>query len=125
MLRRSLTTVAAALLVLMSLGGARPVPVEAGTPFTDISDSQFIGNINWAYDNGITAGCDTDRFCPKATVTRDQMASFLVRMFDLPSTTQDFFTDDADNIHEATSTVSPPRASPVDVRPASTVPRPA
>lgn len=99
-MRRLLAVVAAAALTIATMGIATPAPVSAGTPFTDISDSQFIGNINWAYDNGITAGCDTDRFCPKATVTRDQMASFLVRMFNLPSTTQDYFTDDEANIHE-------------------------
>lgn len=88
------------MLVLVSLAGARPAPVAAGTPFTDISDSQFISNINWAYDNGITAGCDTDLFCPEAVVTREQMASFLVRMFNLPTTTTDYFTDDEYSQHE-------------------------
>ncbi len=50
---------------------------------------------------GITAGCTPTKFCPLATVTREQMASFLVRGLDLPPTGKDFFTDDESSAHEA------------------------
>ncbi len=70
-------------------------------PFTDIEDSQFRGDILWAAAEGITAGCSTDRFCPGASVTREQMASFLRRAGSLPYTTADYFTDDASSQHEA------------------------
>jgi len=99
-MRRLFIAAAAALLVSASVTLGAPSLASAGTPFTDISDSGFQADINWAYDNGITAGCDADRFCPKAAVSRDQMASFLDRMFDLPATSQDFFSDDEGNIHE-------------------------
>ena len=33
---------------------------------------------------GITTGCAVDRFCPEAAVTREQMALFLARAFQLP-----------------------------------------
>jgi hypothetical protein len=33
---------------------------------------------------GITTGCAVDRFCPEAAVTREQMALFLTRAFQLP-----------------------------------------
>ena len=33
---------------------------------------------------GITAGCGNGKYCPNVTVTRDQMAVFLVRTFGLP-----------------------------------------
>ena len=39
--------------------------------------------------SGITAGCAADRFCPNGVVTRAQMATFLARAFDLPSTGTD------------------------------------
>ena len=41
------------------------------------------------------------RFCPDDLVTRDQMASFLVRAFDLPASATNAFTDDEDSTHEA------------------------
>ena len=49
---------------------------------------------------GITTGCGGGKFCPDASVNRDQMASFLVRSFHLPDTSRDYFTDDAGSIHE-------------------------
>jgi S-layer family protein len=33
---------------------------------------------------GIAAGCGSGTFCPTTSVTRDQMAVFLVRAFHLP-----------------------------------------
>lgn len=50
---------------------------------------------------GITAGCSTSSFCPGASVTRGQMATFLVRALGLPSTRGgDYFTDDERTSHE-------------------------
>ena len=69
-------------------------------PFTDIDSSPFRADIEWAYAAGITAGCAADRFCPRNTVRRDQMATFLARMFELPDTDEDWFDDDAGNTHE-------------------------
>lgn len=70
-------------------------------PLTDILDSKFLRNIKWLYVEGITAGCGGERFCPDGRVTRAQMASFLSRALDLPATSQDYFTDDETNKHEA------------------------
>ena len=42
----------------------------------------------------MTTGCSATKFCPRGSVTREQMASFLARMFRLPTTATDFFTDD-------------------------------
>ena len=99
-MRRTSVAVAIGILALTVFVGS-PRSALAGTPFTDVADSAFLGDINWAYDNGITGGCTETRFCPEANVTRGQMASFLVRMFDLPPTSTDHFTDDEGNIHEA------------------------
>jgi hypothetical protein len=70
-------------------------------PFRDLTGSKFYADIIWLYEAGITAGCGDDRFCPNGTVTRGQMASFLARAFDLPSTGHDYFRDDNANKHEA------------------------
>jgi len=71
-----------------------------GLPFADIADSPFVDDIVWAYENGITDGCAYLLFCPYGNVTREQMASFLVRALDLPATENDFFTDDESSMHE-------------------------
>lgn len=44
-------------------------------------------------DAGITTGCGNGRFCPGDPVTRDQMASFVVRGLDLPAATGHHFVD--------------------------------
>ena len=76
-------------------------PVAAGTsPFTDIDGSTFKADIEWLYSNGITTGCQATLYCPDDEVTREQMASFLARMFALPATTTDYFTDDEGSTHE-------------------------
>ena len=56
--------------------------------------------LQWVYDAGITGGCTPTKVCPKGDVTRAEMASFLVRMFNLPPSGLDFFTDHATGIHE-------------------------
>ena len=69
-------------------------------PFSDVASSIFIDAITWLYYEGITGGCGGGRFCPTATVTRAEMASFLVRALGLPPSGNDFFTDDEGSIHE-------------------------
>ena len=68
--------------------------------FTDDEGSQHESDINRVAAAGITAGCTASRYCPRSTVTREQMASFLARALDLPSTGADFFTDDESSAHE-------------------------
>ncbi len=69
--------------------------------FGDIWTSSFVASIQWIYDEGITAGCAPDAYCPKSPVTRGQMASFLARTLDLPATETDYFSDDDGLTHEA------------------------
>ena len=63
---------------------------------TDWSSSTFKPYIIWAYENGITGGCDLDMFCPGNPVTRRQMAMFIDRAIEppLPPTNVDFYDDD-------------------------------
>ena len=68
------------------------VQVGDEAPFTDVGD--FKAAIDWLYLEGITGGCSPTRFCPKDPVTRIQMAMFLTRTLDLPTTTTDYFDDD-------------------------------
>lgn len=70
-------------------------------PFVDADDSPFRGDILWAWDNDITAGCGTARYCPTASVTREQMASFLRRAGNLRGSPRDFFRDDNASPHES------------------------
>jgi subtilisin family serine protease len=69
--------------------------------FGDVANSPYLLDIIWLVDSGITAGCDVDRFCPNDSVTRGQMAAFLVRALGLPATSRDYFTDDESSQFEA------------------------
>ena len=48
----------------------------------------------------ITFGCGSDLYCPDQPVTRGQMAAFLHRAFNLPTTSVDHFADDDDSMFE-------------------------
>ncbi len=86
------------------LDGADPA-VVGSSRFVDVDPSEW-----WApyverlADLGVTEGCATEpaRFCPTGTVTRAQMASFLVRAFDLPAAPPAGFADvERGNVHAA------------------------
>jgi hypothetical protein len=80
---------------------ALELPATATDYFTDDEANIHEDRINRLRAAGITFGCSATTFCPNGLVTRGQMASFLVRAFDLPATTTDYFTDDGTNKHEA------------------------
>jgi hypothetical protein len=72
--------------------------------FTDDSGSVFQDEINRLAAAGITRGCnppDNDQFCPDDTITREQMAAFLVRALGLDAADErDKFIDDDGSIFE-------------------------
>ena len=70
-------------------------------PFNDVASSTFIDDITWLFYAGITTGCNPGNYCPELAVSRQEMASFLARAFELPPTATDFFTDDESSPHEA------------------------
>jgi hypothetical protein len=79
-------------------------PIGPGGTFFDDDFSVFEADIEWMAIEGITKGCNppvNDMFCPTSSVTRGQMAAFLVRALDLTDTLNDPFTDDDDSIFEA------------------------
>ncbi len=66
--------------------------------FTDIAASPFRADINRLETGGLTSGCGGGLYCPLGTVTRGQMAAFLVRALDLTAGgSPDLFTDIAFN----------------------------
>jgi hypothetical protein len=62
--------------------------------FLDTGANSLLSSIAWLAESGITGGCGPRLFCPGAPVTRAQMAIFLDRALDFPSTAFDYFTDD-------------------------------
>jgi zinc D-Ala-D-Ala carboxypeptidase len=97
-LRRAIAAPIVVLLLVVSATLGAPTASAAAT-FTDVADSPFAADIEWLAAAGITAGCTAERFCPGDPVTREQMASFLVRMFELPPTAVEPFTDVAASGH--------------------------
>ncbi len=72
--------------------------------FRDTASSIHNGNIEKLAHSEITRGCNpplNDLYCPDASVTRGQMAAFLVRALGLPASSTDFFTDDDSSVFEA------------------------
>ena len=70
--------------------------VSAGT-FIDDDGSVFEDDIEWLHAAGITAGCNpptNNMYCPTRSVSRGQMAAFIVRALGLPSVSGNRFFDD-------------------------------
>lgn len=79
---------------------ALDLAVPADATFEDTGDSPFSAEIEALAAAGITQGCAPDRFCPEMTVSRAQLASFVVRALDLPVGPSHDFGDVAGNVHE-------------------------
>ena len=76
---------------------------ETTDAFPDDDGNIHETNINVLAHNGLTTGCNQAGtiYCPNSSVDRDQMATFLVRAYELSGgETTDAFTDDNNNIHE-------------------------
>ncbi len=82
------------------LSRALDLPATGIDFYTDDETNTHEANINRLAAAGITAGCGLGIFCPNGLVTRGQMATFLSRAYDLPSTPINFFVDDNTNVHE-------------------------
>ncbi len=83
----SLSRAEMAIFLLRAKHGAAYLPPPAsGTTFADVPATYWAAPwIEQLAAEGVTNGCATApvRFCPDAQVSRDQMAAFLVRTFDL------------------------------------------
>ena len=80
---------------------ALDLPAASRDFFRDDEGSTHEARINAVARGRHHGRCGPGRFCPDGLVTRGQMASFLVRAFDLPSTSTDHFRDDNSSTHEA------------------------
>jgi hypothetical protein len=79
---------------------ADALPSAAQDYFPDDAGIIFEPDINRVAQAAITNGCGGGMYCPAAGVTREQMASFLVRALSLPATNGDYFADDEASPHE-------------------------
>lgn len=70
-------------------------------PFRDDDGSPHEEDIALLAAAGITSGCGTALYCPWASVTRGEMATFLGRGLGLASASRDYFSDDAGSLHES------------------------
>jgi len=82
----SVTRAQMAVFLLRTLHGSGFAPPPAtGTVFADVPASSFAAAwIERLSGEGFNAGCGGGNFCPSATVSRAQMAVFLVSTFGLP-----------------------------------------
>ena len=65
-------------------GAAYNPPPMTGTVFADVPHGHWAGPwIEQLAKEGITSGCSSTDYCPATPVTRDQMAVFLQRVFNL------------------------------------------
>lgn len=81
---------------------ALDLPLDPNAPdrFEDVpSGSTHRAAVNAVAAAGIAQGVAPGTFAPEATVTRDQMATFIARAFSLGESTQDRFTDIAASVH--------------------------
>ena len=70
-----------AIFILRGIHGSSYLPPAAtGTVFTDVPLGSFAADwIEQLASEGVTAGCGGGNYCPDATITRAQMAIFLLR----------------------------------------------
>jgi hypothetical protein len=95
----SVTRGAMAAFIARALG----LPDVDGDYFRDDDGSTFENAINRVAAAGITQGCNPPQntsFCPDRSMTRGEMAAFLVRAYDLAPSQADHFGDDGGHIFE-------------------------
>ena len=98
------------LLLMVAIGliasGTVPLlaaPLDPGGTFRDDDGNIHEGAIEAIATAGVTKGCNpptNDLYCPSDSVTRAQMAAFLVRALDLKPVSIDYFTDDSGTVFE-------------------------
>jgi hypothetical protein len=82
------------------LARALGLPATTTDHFDDDDGTTHEVDINRLAEAGITGGCAPNAYCAGRNVTRAEMATFLVRALEVPSTTADYFTDDGTSTHE-------------------------
>ncbi len=77
------------------LARAMELPPATRDYFHDDDGKTHEADINKIAEAGITLGCGSGRYCRDQSVTRAQMAGFLVRALGLPEATKDYYRDDS------------------------------
>ena len=67
--------------------------------FTDDNGNTHEDGINALADDEISTGCGDELYCPNEPITREHMATFMARAFDLPASDVNPFDDVDDNQH--------------------------
>jgi hypothetical protein len=77
-----------------------PLSAPPGIPYVDVAaDDWFYTAVVWAHRTGVTKGASPVLFDPLASMTRGQLAAFLVRALDLPPATgPSRFTDTSGSV---------------------------
>ena len=81
-----------------------PGSSDAPTRFGDVEpQAWWAPHVERLAEIGVTKGCSTNplQYCPNRSVTRAEMATFLVRALDLPAASPAGFTDTEGNTHQA------------------------
>jgi hypothetical protein len=85
------------------LVGATDLAEGGPDAFTDDGGHRFERSIDAAAEQGLTAGCGPDRFCPDEPMTRGAAAIMIARAFELPSVATPLFNDVADPVTASAS----------------------
>ena len=97
--RSVLTRAQAATFISRAIG----LPPSSVDYFKDDDGHVLEGGNNRVAEAGITLGCNpplNTSFCPDRRMTRAEIAAFIVRALNLPSTPTDYFRDDDGHILE-------------------------
>ena len=89
--------------LVRTLDGEDPKPAE-GSRFEDIDDGAWwVAHVERLAELEITLGCSREPalYCADDAVSRAQMASFLVRAFELEPASATGFDDTSDSVHAA------------------------
>ncbi|MFP3915633.1 MAG: VanW family protein [Actinomycetota bacterium] len=101
-MRRAFAFILSMAVVLVAAPAVAQEELPPGGSFYDDQGSVHEPSIEGLAASGVTQGCHDERpiFCPTDSVTRGQMAAFLNRALDLPSSSGGHFTDIEDSIYQ-------------------------
>ena len=77
------------------------LPSATADHFTDDQGEFYENAANQLFESGITQGCGRLTYCGGDAITREQMAAFLARTFNLAPAGADFFGDDLSSIFQS------------------------
>ena len=83
------------------LARALSLPPATADHFTDDRGQFYEDASNRLFESGITQGCAPRSYCGEDSITREQMAAFMARTFNLAPAGTDFFVDDRSSIFQA------------------------